>query len=292
MQNYFIGILWFVLSLLSSSLNDIISKYVGVNLPSYEVTFFRFLFGTITLIPFIAYYGIDTLKTSRPMLHICRGFLLFIGIAGWTYGLSIAPVTTATVVSFVIPVFVLVLGMFFLSEKILWQRWLVTILAFVGLVITLNPSANDFNPGIWIFVLSAICFAVLDIINKIFVIQETMIGMLFYSAMMTTLFALPFAAYNWVAPTAYEVIMLAILGTSANLILFFLLKAFALVDATALAPYRYFELIISAITAYVIFDELPSQSTLLGSIILIPSALFIIYSEKNAMKNKQQEKEI
>ena len=280
LRTYFVGVSWFVLSLISSSINDVIAKYVGFRLHTYEVTFFRFMFGTMTLIPFVMYYGVSTLKTSRPTVHFMRGFLLFLGMAGWTYGLTLAPVTTATVVSFTIPIFVLVLGVFFLSEHILWQRWLVTIVAFVGLVITLNPSAEDFNPEVLIFVAAAVCFAILDIINKKFVIKESMISMLFYSAIVTALLALPFALQNWIVPNSEELILLFILGAGGSLILFFLLKAFAVADATALAPYRYIELIFSAIIAYIVFQEIPTEATIWGAVVVIPSTLFIIYSEK------------
>jgi S-adenosylmethionine uptake transporter len=289
---YFVGVSWFILSLISSSINDVISKYAGIRLHSYEITFFRFMFGTMTLLPFVMYYGVSTLKTSRPTVHFIRGFLLFLGIAGWTYGLMIAPVTTATVVSFTVPIFVLVLGVFFLSEHILWQRWLLTIVAFIGLVITLDPNADEFTPEVLIFVAAAVCFAILDIINKKFVIKESMISMLFYSAIVTAILALPFAMQHWVVPTTEELVLLFILGASANLILFFILKAFAIVDATALAPYRYFELVVSAIIAYMVFQEIPTEATIWGAIIVIPSTLFIIYSEKKQFsKDKAEETE-
>lgn len=291
LKTYFTGVLWFILSLFSSSINDVISKYAGVRLHSYEITFFRFFFGTLTLIPFIFYYGFDTLKTSRPVIHFFRGLLLFLGIAGWTFGLSVAPVTTATVVSFTVPIFVLVLGVFFLSENIIWQRWVVTLVAFSGLVVTLNPNADDFNPEVLVFVFSAMAFAILDIINKKFVIKETMISMLLYSALITALLAFPFMLQYWITPTLEELVLLFILGASANLILFFLLKAFSYADATALAPYRYIELVVSAIIAYVIFHEIPTDSTILGALIVIPSTLFIIYSEKKEIDKKSVSKQ-
>lgn len=286
LRSYFIGVAWFVLSLVSSSINDVISKYAGMRLHSYEITFFRFMFGTLTLMPFIMYYGISTLKTSRPIIHFFRGFLLFLAIAGWTYGLTLAPVTTATVVSFTVPIFVLVLGVFFLSENIIWQRWVVTLVAFCGLVITLAPNADDFNPEVLILVASTMAFAILDIINKKFVIKESMISMLFYSAIVTALLALPFALQHWVKPTMEELVLLLVLGASANLILFFLLKAFAIADVTALAPYRYFELVVSAIIAYIVFNEIPTEATIWGALIIIPSTLFIIYSEKKELRKK------
>jgi len=287
LRSYFLGVAWFLLSTVSSSVNDILSKYTGMRLHSYEITFFRFMFGTITLLPFVAYYGFSTLKTSRPMIHFTRGLLLFLGIASWTYGLTIAPVTTATVVSFTIPIFVLVLGSFFLQEHIIWQRWGVTIVVFCGLAVTLNLNSSDFNPEILIFVAAAVSFAILDIINKKFVIKESMTSMLFYSAIVTAILAYPFALQHWITPTMNELFWLFVLGASANLILFFLLKAFAIVDVTALSPYRYFELLVSAIIAYIVFLEIPDRSTIWGAVIIIPSTLFIIYSEKKELSKNE-----
>ncbi|PCJ29723.1 MAG: EamA family transporter [Rickettsiales bacterium] len=286
LRSYFIGVSWFILSLVSSSINDVLAKYLGMRLHSYEITCFRFAFGTLTLLPFIMYYGTSTLKTSRPTVHFFRGLLLFLGIAGWTYGLTLAPVTTATIVTLTMPVFVLVLGVFFLSENIIWQRWLVTLVAFCGLVVALNPNADDFNPEVLIFVFAALAFSSLDIVNKIFVVKESMISMLFYSAIITALLAVPFAYQYWITPTTEELALLFVLGASANLILFFLLKAFAVADATALAPYRYIELLISATIAYIVFTEIPAESTVWGALIVIPSTLFIIYSEKQELSKK------
>lgn len=282
LKTYLTGIGWFLLSLVSSSANDVMSKYLGTRLHSFEVAFFRFFFSSIVLLPFVFYYGKNTLKTSRPFVHILRGLLLFFGMTSWTYGLTIAPVTTATVVSFSIPLFTLILAVFFLNENIIWQRWVVTVVGFIGLVVTLKPHAEDFNPEILYFVLAAISFAMLDIINKKFVIKESMISMLFYSAIVTAVVSLPVASQYWLTPSGFELALLFVLGSSGSLILFFLLKAFSMVDATATAPYRYLELVISAIAAYCIFNEFPDKSTLHGAVIIIPATLFIIYSEKKS----------
>lgn len=289
MQNknriYFIAIGWFILSLASSCLNDIISKYIGFRLHSLEISFFRFTFGALTLSPFILYYGTKTLRTSNPLVHFSRGLLLFFGMTAWTYGVTIVPVTTATMVGFSMPLFVLVLAVFFLKENITWQRWFATIAGFAGIVITLRPHASDFNPEVLVFIFAAMSFAMLDIINKKFIVKESMISMLFYSAIITALLSIVPAIQYWQTPTMHELSLLFILGASSNLILFFILKAFALLDATAIAPYRYLELLMSATFGYLIFGDVPSSSTWYGALILIPSTLFIVYSEnKRASK--------
>ncbi|WP_341762598.1 MULTISPECIES: DMT family transporter [unclassified Candidatus Tisiphia] len=280
LKTYFVGISWFILSLVSSATNDITAKYLGLRLHSFEVTSFRFFFSALILVPFILYYGKQTLKTNRPFIHIARGVLLFFAMTCWIYGLSIAPVTTATVIGFATPLFTLVLAVFFLNENIIWQRWAATLFGFIGIVITLKPHASDFNPQILIFVLASVAFAMLDIINKKFVVKESMISMLFYSALVTSLVSIPPSIMYWQTPTSSEFILLFTLGAGGSLILFFLLKAFSLVDATATAPYRYLELIISASAGYLVFNEIPENSTLYGALIIIPATLFIIYSEK------------
>lgn len=279
-KSYLLGICWFILSLFTGAINDVISKYIGLRLHSFEVSFFRFLFSTITLIPFIIYYGKHTLITSRPFVHVTRGVLLFLGMTSWIYGLTVVPLTTATVMSFSVPLFVLVLGTFFLDETIIWQRWIATIIGFIGILVTLDPKADDFNQASFIFILSAFGFAMLDVINKKILIKESMISMLFYSSLVTTTLALPATVYFWQTPTLYELILFFVLGCSSNLMLYFLLKAFSVVDVTATAPYRYLELIISAIFSYFIFNEVAKDSTIYGALIIIPCTLFIIYSEK------------
>jgi S-adenosylmethionine uptake transporter len=162
----------------------------------------------------------------------------------------------------------------------------VTIVAFIGIAITINPNAEDFNPEILVFVAAAVGFAILDIFNKKFVVKESMISMLFYSAIITAILAFPFAMRHWITPTTEELLLLFVLGMSANLILFFILKAFTYADATAVMPYRYLELLMSAGIGYMVFSEIPTKSTIYGALIVIPSTLFIIHSERKEF-NKQ-----
>jgi S-adenosylmethionine uptake transporter len=169
---------------------------------------------------------------------------------------------------------------FFLEEKITWQRWSITFLGFFGIIITLQPHSSDFDPQVLVFVIAAMSFACLDIINKKFVVKESMLSMLFYSSIFTAAFSAPSTFQYWTTPSLHDILLLFVMGAlSANLILFFILKAFSLVDATAVAPYRYLELLISSIISYFVFGNLPPESTWYGAAVLIPSTMFIIYSE-------------
>jgi S-adenosylmethionine uptake transporter len=276
---YLIGVIWFIASLMTSAANDVVSKYLGMRLSVFEVTMFRFLFSTLTILPFIISRSFLSLKTTKIKLHIFRGLILFLGNVCWTYGLVLVNVAVATVVTFMIPVFSLILAIFFLEEKFIWQRWICTLVSFSGFLIVLDFNTYNFNYKIIVFILASLCFAFLDIMNKQLVLEESILNMIFYSATFTTLFSIPGSLYYWVTPSLYELWLLFLLGIGANIILFFILKAFTLVDVTSLAPYRYIELIFSSLIAYMVFQEIPQLNVLFGIIIIIPTTLFLVYSE-------------
>ena len=282
-MKYFIGISWFILSLLISSVNDIIGKYISTNISPLETTFFRFLFGTISLIPFIFYSGLRSIKTSRPLLHFIRGLFLAIAIFLWIKGLSTSQVTTATIISFTIPIFILILAPIFLGEKVSIKLWVVTIIGLIGIIITLNPSKLSFNTNSFLFVIATVLFASLDIINKKYIIKESMLSMLFYSSLVTTILAFFPIFMNraiWQTPRASDLLYLMVLGVGSNAILYCLLKAFHLVKASSVAPFRYLELLFSLGLGYVVFNDLPNYTAYIGASLIIPCSLYITLQHK------------
>lgn len=282
-NKYLIGISWFILSLLISCFNDVLMKYLGSNIASYQVVFLRFLFGTITLLPFML-HNKSSFKTSRISLHIVRGALLFGGILFWCLGLNAVKITTATIINFTIPIFVLVLAVIFLKERLNKFRIIATAIGFLGILVVLNPNSIEFNTISILLILASIMFASLDVLNKKFVANESMLSMLFYSSFFTMLFSLYPAITVWTTPCYHDILLLILLGSGANLVLYCLLKAFSQVDASAVAPYRYIELLFSTGFGYFIFNELPGSSTIFGALIVIFATLFLAYEYLIAKK--------
>lgn len=283
--SYLMGVFWFAIHLFICSGNDMLQKYLTSSLNSYQVVFFRFLFSCLTLLPFGIYQGKKAFLTSRPLLHVARGFLLFAAISFWCYGLSIGNISSAVVTNFSIPIIVLILAKFFLNEKIGLVRWVATLIGFFGVIINFNPSAGNFDASSIVILISSICFATLDILNKKFVVEESMFAMLFYSSLFTLGFSLVPTYIYWQTPSLFDIRLLMLLGIGANLLLYFLLKSFSYIDASAASPYRYLELVITASFAYMVFGEIPTYHSLIAACIIIPSTLYLSYAEKISFKN-------
>ncbi len=286
-KGYLQGIFWMLVVCFISNFNDIFTKHLGT-LSGAEVAFFRFFFSTLVLLPFMAAKGKAAFVTRYPGAQCIRALLLILALTPWCYGVAALPLTLATTLSFTVPFFVLPLAKIFLKEQVGWQRWFATLVGFTGIVVAVHPTEGSFNPMVLALILSSVMFATLDIINKKLLTEdETLLSMLFYSAMGTAVLGFIPALLTWQTPTLQELFFLALLGAGGSAILFCLLKAYRATDVSALAPFKYVELVLSGLFGFIIFQEFPTTSTLLGAAIIIPSTLYITIFETRQQRTRE-----
>jgi S-adenosylmethionine uptake transporter len=287
-QRYFKGIGWFIASLAVCETNDVITKFLEVNLSPLQVIWGRFFFSTLVLLPLMLCHR-ERFRSRHLGANFLRGFILFIGMFIWCCGLDVSPLSIACLINFTTPMFTLILAALILKEKIGKPRVIVTIIGFFGVAVVLNPRTASFSTATAsLFLLSAIFFALLDVLNKKLVTQETTLGSLFFTGfftMLCTSVVLLFSNgtnYSLVAifrASWQDIALLAILGIGANFLLFFILKSLSYIDVSATAPFRYVELILASVFGYLFFGEKISTNAILGAIIIIPSAIYLVRCE-------------
>ncbi len=292
-RGYLQGVFWAIMVCLISSMNDVFTRFAGTGLDSVQITFFRFFFSLVTLVPVMMLYSPRSFSTSHLGFHSIRSILLYGAIIAWTTGVTTTPLTVVSTLAQTTQLFVLIMAFVFLRERVGWQRSLATIAGFVGIIVTIqDPSSSsallsftEFNLGaLWLLV-AVIMFAASDILNKVMMTKsENTFTLMFYISLGTTLISIIPAYLVWQVPTMQELFWLVCLGAGANLILYCLLKAFAATEISAIAPYRYVELFFAAAFGYALFTEIPSTMTLLGAAIIIPSTLTIAIYETRKQK--------
>lgn len=279
------GVAWFLVSLLMGSLNDAVMQFLGADYSSFQITFLRFLWAVLTLLPFMLARKTGSFKTERLGLHAARGALLFLGMALWTLSLQWVSISTATVITFTIPFFTLLLAIVILKERVSSARWLATALGMLGTLVVLHPTeALSLKSGG--ILLSVVCFALLDVINKKYVDHEPMLAMLFYSSGATVLFSLLPACFFWKTVSIEAHACFFFLGASSNFLLYALLKAFKTAEISLLAPFRYCELLFSTSIGFLLYQSLPPLTTWIGAAIIIPSSLFVIYEAQRRQRTQ------
>jgi S-adenosylmethionine uptake transporter len=294
-KGYLQGVFWIIVVSLVSNMNDILTRKVGGRLPPLEVAFFRFFFAAVTLLPVMLANGLGSFRSKRLGVHTFRAILLYGAIVCWSVGVTMIPLAAVSTLALTVHIFVLPMAVVFLQEKVGWQRTLATLIGFCGiLVVVIGGDSSDanfikdittFNNGTLYMICACVLFALSDIINKKMVVRESTLSMMFYIALGTTIFGVIPAYSVWMTPTLHEFAFLFLLGAGANLILFFLLKAFAATDVSALAPYRYVELLLAGVFGFLLFNEIPTIWTLIGAGIIVPATFAIAYYEtKQIMK--------
>lgn len=268
-------------------------KYVGKNISAYEIIFFRFLFGSIALLPFyIKQKAQNKVKKEMLATHFIRGVILFLGIFIWCESLGYVNITTATAVNFVIPFYVLILAKLFLGEDLGFVRILATIIGFVGTIIVIYNENMEINLSCVVLLFSALLFSILDIMNKHLVQKESKTNLMFFSEITVVCLSIFPAINSWITPGYFDLLLLSILGITGNLILLCLLNAFALSDISVLAPFRYTEIIISASLGYLVFNEIPTFNTILGGVIILSAVMVLNYEKqiKSLVKARKEKK--
>jgi S-adenosylmethionine uptake transporter len=278
------GAFWATMIGLVSALNDVLMRFLGENLHFTEIIFFRFLFGTLAVIPLMLSQGVTLFKTSRPLYHILRAVLGVGAFFACCYGVNQMPLNENTIIMSSQPLFFLPLAIPFLGERVDRGRWIATIIGFLGILFIVQPGTDTFKLVALIPIAAAVQFALLDILAKKMVVTENTYNMLFYFALGTTLLSAIPAFYFWQTPTLVDLGLLILLGIGANLIQVCLIRAFSATDASALTPFRYVDFLFALLFGFVLFAELPRIVTLVGACFIVVGTLLISYIELHREK--------
>ena len=92
-----------------------------------------------------------------------------------------------------------------------------------------------------------------------------------------TSIALPFI---WEVPDKMQWVLLATLGLSVATSHLCVIRSLQYAGASTMAPFGYVHLLSATILGYLIFDTLPDGLTVLGSLIIVLSGLFLFYRER------------
>lgn len=256
-----------------------IVKALGDRLDSFELAFFRALFGFMIALAFVPRAGLRALKTHHFTGHLGRALAGGVGVMCGFYALTHLPLAEATAIGFTQPLFTVLLAGLVLHELVGPRRWLATAVGFLGVLVMLRPGSGLLETAALVALLGALAAAVVRLLIKQLSATEAPLTILLYQGMMTSLItALP-AVLVWQTPSLPE-ITLMFLGTACgSLAQLCMIQGYAAADASALAPFDYARLPIAALFGFFLFAEVPDLYSLLGALLIAASTLYIALRE-------------
>ena len=275
------GALWVLISAILFTVMQILVKMLGNSLSSFEIAFFRAATGVVFIGPLILRTGLSGFRASRPGLMIIRGIVGSSAMMCGFYAIAHLPLADATSISFSRALFVVPLAILILGEKIGLRRIIATLVGFVGVLIIARPSEAIATVDVATLaaLANAVFVALAIIFVKILSRTDSNATLLFYSGLIGTITTAIPAAMFWQWPDATQFTLLIAMGVVGIMAHSCFIRAYAIGEATALAPLDYTRIIFAAGAGYLIFATVPSWQTYVGAAIIASSSLYIAYRE-------------
>jgi drug/metabolite transporter (DMT)-like permease len=245
----------------------------------YVAGFFRFFLGLVIILPYIVKNKDAVLKTTHLKQHFLRAILGLPAMLIYFSALVLLPIEKLTAISFVVPLIVTILAVFFLGEKIYIYRTLALILGFSGMLVIIRPGFVDISIGVYMVLFSALLWSINIIITKKISKDDSAITILAYQSIFMSLLSFFIVLFFWEMPslkTFTYLILAAMCGTVLHLTLN---HAFKLVDVSMTQPYSFLNLVFASIIGYFVFEEMPDLYTWIGALIIFTGVLIISYRE-------------
>jgi len=255
------------------------AKYLADEVHIFEIVFLRCALVVVILSPFLFKEGKKSLFTKQPKNQIYRIVTNSIAILLFFYGLSISPLSLATVLNFTAPIFTVIFAVIFLKEKLTTHRLISLLLGFIGVMCVLRPDLS-LNLGGLLVLLSSLVWASSLIFIKKLTKTDSAVTISLYAGvgMMPATFA---AAYPYLEKINFVqflfILFIAVSGTTAQTLLNSALKRGEL---SFLLPLDFLRLIWSVLLGIALFGESTSVFLWLGGLFILGATTLIVTSER------------
>jgi drug/metabolite transporter (DMT)-like permease len=275
------GIALLLVSSIFLGASDATSKYLSTTLPSIEIAWIRFLVFVLIMVPAMAPGSpLFALRTERPVLQVMRGIALLGSSLLFISGLRFLPIAEASATSFVSPLFVTALSIFFLGEKVGLRRWFATAVGLMGVMIVLRPGTSAFHPAAFFPVASAFAWATCLIMTRLMSGQERAMVTMTYSSIVGFAILCALVPLVWVTPTWHDILFGTLIGLTSTAGQWIIVFAFRYADASVLAPFSYIQLLWVTLLGFLIFGEVPDIWTVVVAAFVVASGLYTAHRER------------
>ena len=243
--------------------------------------------------------GSHKLLTPFWPLHLVRAFLFVAGFSLFYAAFPFMGLAEVSTIFFSAPLFTALFAVVLLGEKVGPHRMAALGVGFLGVIVAFNPIGGEFK---WVAVLPLLCavsYAASQTLARQIGERESTLTMSLYTIAFGGLLVLPVGwlldvglglsqslphlRWEWPMPTTSELSVILPLGLVGMAGYLFLSRAYQVASASLVAPFDYTYLPAAALLAYLVWDEVPHQTTLIGMTLIVSSGLYYGYRElKNA----------
>lgn len=301
-----LAILFILAGIFAISINDMLIKQLSGGYPLHEIVFLRSALALLFSLALVHMEGgWRILKTKRPILHGIRGLLIVAANMSYFAALAALPLADATALFFAAPLFITLLSIPVLGEKVGVLRISAVVVGFAGVLIMQRPWVDQENLQATRLVLllpvfAALTYALNQLLTRKLGVDSKASAMSVYIHLAFVVVSLgfffvagdgkyaevsdnpsvQFLLRAWTLPSTSDWWVMLGLGFNAAIVGYCLSQAYRLADAATVAPFEYVGLPLAVLWGWVIFAEFPSWEVWAGILLIFGSGLFVFLRER------------
>lgn len=270
-----------------ASMDTIAKVLAGSGLPSFQVSFVRFLSHAVAvLVFFLPQHGLTIFKSAAPKMQILRALALLGSTIFNFAAVGYLPLTVTISIFFASPLLVCLLSIPILGEKVGIRRLASIGVGFIGVLVITQVWNNNFQ---WAMLLS---LAAMSCASFYFVMTRKLAGIdnsavsQVYASLLPTIAVAPLGISVWISPEFWwQWVLLFLIGILGFVGHFLLTIAYRYAEASRIAPVVYTQIIYVIILSWAIFGALPTTNTAIGTSIIVASGIYLWSRERSARRN-------
>lgn len=274
------GLLWTTAAGLFFVVLNTIQRVMTQQLDPFQAQFLRYACGLFVMMPLVLRAGFAAYKPKDISGQFIRGAVHTLGLVLWYTALPKIPLADMTAIGFTGPIFIMLGAYLFFKEPMHWDRWLASIIGFCGVMIVVGPrlagTGGHYN---LLMLASAPIFAASFLLTKGLTRLENAQVIVVWQSITVTLFSLPMALLHWEHPSAMQWVGFLVSGVLGSAAHYCLTRSFSIADISSTQSIRFLDLVWSAVFGWLIFSDIPSQTTLIGGVVICAATVWIAHRE-------------
>jgi drug/metabolite transporter (DMT)-like permease len=274
------GLIWSTSAGLTFVVLNTLMRGLTMQVGAFETQFLRYAFGLAVMIPLVMRTGIASWRPRNISGQFVRGGVHTAGLLMWFAAIPHITLADTTAIGFTGPIFIMLGAAWFFGERMRWERWLAAAIGFAGVLIVVAPKLSVSGGGYTLLMLaSSPVFAASFLITKSLTRYERPEVIVAWQSISVALLSLPLALVGWQMPTTGQWLLFAVCGLLGSMGHYFLARSFSVTDISATQSVKFLDLVWASVLGWIAFGDTPSQSTLIGGVVICASTLWIAQRE-------------
>lgn len=298
------GIAFLIAGIALFSVQDVILKGLSGDYPLHQAMVLRSLTAfPLLLILVAAEGGLRRLLAPGWPAMVGRGGIMFVAYTAYYLALAGLPIATTVALYFSAPLFITLLSVLVLGERVGPRRWAAVVAGFGGVVVMLRPGTSLFDWAAVLPVLSGAAYGASMIWarrlggahgaaaqafwgNAVFLALALALAAVFGTGRFAAEAhpSLAFLLRGWAWPDATDLGLMLTCGVIAAGGLTLLTQAYRISPANLVAPFEYTALLWGVVYGWAIWRDWPDATGWAGIAIIVGAGLYVLYREGRAAR--------